>query len=261
MTAIFARADFHEGLAGLKDRHLLRNLAYVDGRWVAGDAGKGFDVTDPATGKSLAWLAAVDTDQVTSAIDAASRAFPKWQALLPQERAKILRKWYDLMLAHRKDLALIMTLEQGKPLAESLGEIEYDVVRERKKLAYGGAVSLVVTVDKGSHKLVGEPQITFSGVAGLGSADTLVRVSAEHEKNGDGSGSFAASGDADRSVRAPLGFAAAARSAISDAVAEMKRDQIADKAVFKENLRIHLKRFVQKELGTKPVIVTTIVEV
>jgi aspartate-semialdehyde dehydrogenase len=125
MTAIFARADFHEGLAGLKDRHLLRNLAYIDGRWVAGNAGKGFDVADPATGTSLAWVAAVDTDQVTTAINAASRAFPKWQALLPQERAKFLRTWYDLMLAHREDLALIMTLEQGKPLAESRGEIDY----------------------------------------------------------------------------------------------------------------------------------------
>lgn len=125
MTAVFARADFHEGLAGLKDRHLLRNLAYVDGRWIAGKRGKGFDVTDPATAKSLAWVAAVEVDQVTSAIDAASRAFPKWQALLPQERATILRKWYDLMLAHRDDLALIMTLEQGKPLAESVGEINY----------------------------------------------------------------------------------------------------------------------------------------
>jgi aspartate-semialdehyde dehydrogenase len=125
MTAIFARADFHEGLAGLNDRHLLRNLAYVDGRWVAGNGGNGFDVTDPATGKSLAWVAAVDIDQVTSAIDAASRAFPRWQALLPQERSKILRGWYELMLANREDLALIMTLEQGKPLAESRGEIDY----------------------------------------------------------------------------------------------------------------------------------------
>lgn len=125
MTAIFARADFHEGLAGLKDRHLLRNLAYVDGRWVAGNGGKGFDVTDPATGKSLAWVASLDADQVTTAIDAASRALPKWQGLLPQERANVLREWYDLMLAHREDLALIMTLEQGKPLAESRGEIDY----------------------------------------------------------------------------------------------------------------------------------------
>jgi len=111
---------------------------------------------------------------------------------------------------------------------ESLGEIEYDVVRERKKLAYGGAVSLVVTVNRSTHELVGEPQISFNGVAGLDLTN---------------------------------GFTSDARRAIADAVGEMKRDQIADKTVFKENLRIHLKRFVQKELGTKPVIVTTIVEV
>jgi ribonuclease J len=111
---------------------------------------------------------------------------------------------------------------------ESMGEIEYDIVRERKKLAYGGAISLVVTVDKKTHQIAGEPQITFQGVAGLDPTN---------------------------------GFAAEARQAISEAIAEMKTAQIADKAVFKENLRIHLKRFVQKEIRTKPVIVTTIVEV
>ena len=111
---------------------------------------------------------------------------------------------------------------------ESMGEIEYDIVRERKKLAYGGAISLVVMIDKTTHKIAGEPQITFQGVAGLEPTN---------------------------------GFAAEARQAISEAIAEMKTAQIADKAVFKENLRIHLKRFVQKEIRTKPVIVTTIVEV
>lgn len=111
---------------------------------------------------------------------------------------------------------------------ESMGEIEYDVVRERKKLAYGGAISLVVTIDKKTHQIAGEPQITFQGVAGLDSTN---------------------------------GFAADARQAISEAIAEMKTSQIADKTVFKENLRIHLKRFVQKEIQSKPVIVTTIVEV
>jgi ribonuclease J len=111
---------------------------------------------------------------------------------------------------------------------ESLGEIEYDVVRERKKLAYGGAISLVVTIDKSTHQMAGEPHITFQGVAGLDPTN---------------------------------GFASEARQAITDAISEMKREQIADKAVFKENLRIHLKRFIQKEIRTKPVIVTTIVEV
>ncbi len=138
---------------------------------------------------------------------------------------------------------------------ESSGEIEYDVVRERKKLAYGGAISLVVTVDKATHRLFGDPQITLNGVAGVGSVDTLVRMSAKHE-NGFAGGT----GDVDKSVPAS-GFAAAARQTVIDAVNEMKIDQIANKTVFKENLRIHLKRFVQKELGTKPVIVTTIVEI
>lgn len=111
---------------------------------------------------------------------------------------------------------------------ESMEEIEYDVVRERKKLAYGGAISLVVTIDKARHSLAGDPQISFQGVAGL----------------------------------YPLnGFAADARDAVAGAIKEMKPEQIADRNVFKENLRIHLKRFVQSELGTKPVIVTTIVEV
>lgn len=111
---------------------------------------------------------------------------------------------------------------------ESMGEIQYETVRERKRLAYGGAISLVVTVDKSNHRIVGEPHITFQGVAGPNLAN---------------------------------GFAAEARQAISESIAEMKPEQIADKTVFKENLRIHLKRFVQKELQGKPVIVTTVVEV
>lgn len=111
---------------------------------------------------------------------------------------------------------------------ESLEEIEYDVVRERKKLAYGGAISLVVTIDKTTHQLAGEPQITFQGVAGIDPSN---------------------------------GFAADARSAIRVAIGDMKREHIVDRNFFKENLRILLKRFVQKEIGTKPVIVTTIVEV
>lgn len=111
---------------------------------------------------------------------------------------------------------------------ESMEEIEYDIVRDRKKLAYGGAISLVVTVNKTTHKLAGEPQINFQGVAGID----------------------------------PLnGFAAETREAIAQAIHEMKPEQIADRTVFKENLRIHLKRHMQKELSSKPVIVTTIVEV
>jgi len=111
---------------------------------------------------------------------------------------------------------------------ESLGEVEYDIIRERKKLAYGGTISLVVPINKDTHQIAGEPHVTFNGVAGLDPSN---------------------------------GFATEAREAISEAISEMKREQIADKAVFKENLRIHLKRFVQKKIQSKPVIITTVVEV
>lgn len=111
---------------------------------------------------------------------------------------------------------------------ESMEEVEYEIIRERKKLAYGGIVSLVVTVDKVRHSLVGEPQIALSGVAGLDPTN---------------------------------GFVADARRAISDAVSELKPEQIADRNVFRENLRLHLKRIAQKDLGSKPVIITSVVEV
>ncbi|MER9576534.1 NAD-dependent succinate-semialdehyde dehydrogenase [Mesorhizobium sp. M0189] len=125
MSAHFARSQRHEALDRLADRRLLRELAYVDGHWTASETAESFEVTDPATGSTVAFVAALDARQTTSAIDAASRAFSAWRALLPQERSKILRKWFDLIIAAKNDLALLMTLEQGKPLKESLGEIDY----------------------------------------------------------------------------------------------------------------------------------------
>ena len=125
MTALFARTTFHDALARLADPHLLRELAYVGGRWIAGREGKSFRVADPASNATLAWVASLDGEQTAGAISAASDAFPAWRDMLPGQRAKILRKWHDLMLEHREDLALLMTLEQGKPLAESRGEIDY----------------------------------------------------------------------------------------------------------------------------------------
>ncbi|EJC83693.1 NAD-dependent aldehyde dehydrogenase [Rhizobium leguminosarum bv. trifolii WSM2297] len=125
MTAVFARPAFHDALSQLADRHLLRDLAYVGGRWIAGAAGKSFGVTDPASSATLAWVASLGAEETETAIDAASEAFSAWRAMLPQHRAAILRKWHELMLAAREDLALIMTLEQGKPQAESRGEIDY----------------------------------------------------------------------------------------------------------------------------------------
>ncbi|PAP94906.1 NAD-dependent succinate-semialdehyde dehydrogenase [Mesorhizobium wenxiniae] len=125
MSAHFARPQRHEALDRLADRRLLRELAYVDGHWTASEAAESFEVIDPATGITVAWVAALDSRQTSKAIDAASRAFPAWRAALPQERARILRKWFDLIIAAKDDLALLMTLEQGKPFREALGEIDY----------------------------------------------------------------------------------------------------------------------------------------
>ncbi|MFU0504369.1 NAD-dependent succinate-semialdehyde dehydrogenase [Pseudaminobacter sp. NGMCC 1.201702] len=125
MSAHFARSHRHHALDRLADRRLLRELAYVDGHWTASEAAASFEVTDPASGATVAWVAALDAQQTTEAISAASRAFPAWRDMLPQERSRILRKWFELIIAAKDDLALLMTLEQGKPLRESLGEIDY----------------------------------------------------------------------------------------------------------------------------------------
>ena len=125
MSALFTPFQRHAALARLSDRRLLRELAYVNGHWTGGASGKGIEVRDPATKTTIAWVASLEADQTSDAISAASAAFLKWKALLPQQRGAILRKWYDLIKSAKEDLALLMTLEQGKPLDESRGEIDY----------------------------------------------------------------------------------------------------------------------------------------
>ena len=125
MSAHFSKPARHEALARLADRRLHRELAYVDGYWTASASGASFEVTDPASGASLAWVASLGAGQADLAIDAAARAFPAWRGLLPQQRSAILRRWFELIVAAKNDLALLMTLEQGKPLKEALGEIDY----------------------------------------------------------------------------------------------------------------------------------------
>src|SRR3954470_20137227 len=107
MSAHFAPVSRHSALDRLTDRRLLRTLAYVGGAWTAADAGRSFEVTDPATGEGLAWVASLGATETTRAIDAAARAFPKWRALLPQERSRRLRAWFDLIVAAKEDLALL----------------------------------------------------------------------------------------------------------------------------------------------------------
>ncbi len=123
MLADASLAD--ELMDGLSDRALLRCFSYVNGRWTAADTGATFPVTDPATGSALGHVAELTAADSAAAVDAADVAFPDWAATLPQYRSMLLRRWYDLMMAHREDLARIMTFEQGKPLSEARGEIDY----------------------------------------------------------------------------------------------------------------------------------------
>lgn len=123
--AAIAKPAEHPSLSRLTDRRLLRQLAYIDGRWTAASDGETLPVTDPASGALIAQVAALGASEATQAVEAAYAAFPAWKALLPQARAALLRRWHAAMLAAAEDLALLMTLEQGKPLAESRGEIAY----------------------------------------------------------------------------------------------------------------------------------------
>src|SRR4051812_488690 len=109
----------------LNDASLLRQQSYIDGAWCdANDAGT-IAVRNPATGERLGAVPHMGAAETARAIDAANRAWPAWRKKTARERSVILRKWNDLMLENLDDLALIMTAEQGKPLAESAGEIRY----------------------------------------------------------------------------------------------------------------------------------------
>jgi succinate-semialdehyde dehydrogenase/glutarate-semialdehyde dehydrogenase len=112
-------------LALLKDPTLLKTDALINGQWVPGAAAQRFDVHDPATGLKLADVANLGPSDAEQAIRAANAAWPAWRALSGKERCNQLRKWFDLLMAHRDDLARIMTAEQGKPFYEAKGEVSY----------------------------------------------------------------------------------------------------------------------------------------
>lgn len=127
----------------LKNKDLLKSGAYVNGKWIKGD--KTFVVTNPATGEKIADVADLSVSEVTKAIEQANAAFKSWRKTTAKERGKILRKWHDLIMDNQDDLALILTTEQGKPLAESKGEIAYAAAffewfGEEGKRAYGDII-------------------------------------------------------------------------------------------------------------------------
>src|SRR5216117_1966883 len=109
----------------LKDPSLFRQQCYIDGNWADADSGKSIPVNNPATGEILGTVPNMGAAEARRAIEAANAAFPAWRAKTAKERANILRKWFDLMMANQEDLAKILTAEQGKPLAEARTEISY----------------------------------------------------------------------------------------------------------------------------------------
>jgi succinate-semialdehyde dehydrogenase/glutarate-semialdehyde dehydrogenase len=118
-------SDSSKTVLNLKNPSLLMDKAYIDGQWVGADSGASFPVTNPADGSLVGEVPNQDVDETRRAIEAANAAWPAWRSRTAKDRAVILRRWYNLMLENKDDLAQIMTAEQGKPLAESAGEIMY----------------------------------------------------------------------------------------------------------------------------------------
>ncbi|MFP6742902.1 MAG: aldehyde dehydrogenase family protein, partial [Alphaproteobacteria bacterium] len=129
----------------LQDQSLFRQQCYIDGAWADADSGDTINVTDPATNEVLGTIPKMGADETRRAIEAANAALPAWRAKSAKERAVVLRKFFELMIENQEDLAQIMTAEQGKPLAESRGEIVYaasfiEWFAEEGKRAYGDVI-------------------------------------------------------------------------------------------------------------------------
>jgi len=129
----------------LTDPALLREACHIDGKWVTARDGKTIAVDNPATGEVIASVPKLGAAETREAIAATARAFPDWRARTGKERAVVLRRWFDLMMANQEDLARLLTTEQGKPLAEARGEVAYaagflEWFGEEAKRVYGDTI-------------------------------------------------------------------------------------------------------------------------
>lgn len=129
----------------LKDPSLFRQQAYIDGAWLDADSGQTLKVDNPASGDVLGTVPKMAAAETRRAIEAAERALPAWRELTAKERSQTLRRWFELILENQEDLARLMTLEQGKPLTESRGEIAYaasfiEWFAEEAKRIYGDTI-------------------------------------------------------------------------------------------------------------------------
>jgi succinate-semialdehyde dehydrogenase / glutarate-semialdehyde dehydrogenase len=144
-----ATAELAKGVY-LQDASLLRQQCYIDGKWESAANGATLDVTNPADNSTIGTVPMMGAADARRAIEAANRAYPAWRAKTAKERAAILRKWFDLIMANQEDLALLMTAEQGKPLAEARGEIGYGAsfiewFAEEAKRVYGETIPAPAT--------------------------------------------------------------------------------------------------------------------
>jgi succinate-semialdehyde dehydrogenase / glutarate-semialdehyde dehydrogenase len=129
----------------LKDHTLLRDQCFINGQWTDAHSGESLTVTNPADGSTLGRVPALSQQEIAGAIDAAQAAWPAWRARTASERAAVLRRWFELIMANQQDLAAIMTAEQGKPMSESMGEIAYaasfvEWFAEEGKRVYGDTI-------------------------------------------------------------------------------------------------------------------------
>ncbi len=129
----------------LGDPALFRRQCYVNGGWIDAQSGDVLEVGNPATGEIIGTVPALGAEETHGAIEAADAAWPAWRSRPAKERANLMRRWFDLMMAHQEDLAVLMTSEQGKPLAESRGEIAYaasfvEWFAEEGKRVYGDVI-------------------------------------------------------------------------------------------------------------------------
>ncbi len=140
-----AYAERHEDATAIQDPRLLKNDCYLDGVWSAADSGSRFDVTNPANGAVIESVPDMGEAETRRAVAAANAAWPDWRAKTAKQRAVILRQWFEQIMANQEDLAWLMTLEQGKPLAEARGEVAYGAsfvewFAEEAKRVYGDTI-------------------------------------------------------------------------------------------------------------------------
>ena len=162
----------------LKDKSLFREQCYIDGKWVDADSGKSLPVNNPATGETLGTIPNMGAAETKRAIEAANAAWGAWRKKTGKERAVVLRKLFTLMMENQEDLAMLMTAEQGKPLAESKGEVAYSAsfiewFAEEGKRTYGDVIP-TCAADK---RLVVQKE-PIGVVAAIGSFCTTSRLSA-----------------------------------------------------------------------------------